>query len=145
VPTGEEGLLPWEHVERRLVSAQNYWVITIGAAGTPHASPVWAVWMNGSLYFSCGRETQKARNLTRNPKTTVHLESGQDVVILRGIAQELTDDPPEATLIAAFRAKYDADVIPDSAADLNGLFYVVRPRTAIAWANFPSDVTRWDF
>jgi PPOX class probable F420-dependent enzyme len=145
VPETLEQTLSWEHVAQRLASAQNYWVVTVGSDGTPQATPVWAVWMGDALYFSCGRESQKARNLARNPRVAVHLESGQDVVIVRGVARELGGKTSEGPLIAAFKEKYGSEMIPDSVEALNGLFYVVKPRTVLAWVNFPTDVTRWDF
>ena len=32
-------LLDWEQVERRLVSARNYWLCTVRPDGRPHAVP----------------------------------------------------------------------------------------------------------
>ena len=144
VPPTLEGTLVWGYVRQRLASARNYWVVTVDPDGAPQATPVWAAWVEDTLYFSCGRETRKAQNLARNPRIAVHLESGDDVVIMRGFAQELADRTFEPRLIAAFREKYGETAIPDSAEALNGAFYAVRPKTVLAWSEFPTDVTRWD-
>ena len=54
--------------------------------------------------------TRRARNLAANPAVVVHLESGDDVVILEGEAREV--GKPERALAerlsAAFTAKYAA-------------------------------------
>jgi hypothetical protein len=106
---------------------------------------VWGFWIDGSLYFGTARATRKARNLAHNPAISIHLESGDDVVILEGTAVEvdLTDKPILKKLDAASRAKYKMPlmVIPES------VFYCVRPRFVLAWteSDFPNNATRWQF
>jgi PPOX class probable F420-dependent enzyme len=141
-------LLPAEATDElrsKLSAARNYWVTTVGPGGAPQSTPVWAIWTTDTLYFTCGRDTKKARNLARNPRLDVHLESGDEVVVVHGIAHELADPSLEPPLISAFREKYGHEVIPDSMDALNGRFYAVRPRAVLAWMHFPTDVTRWDF
>jgi hypothetical protein len=41
------------------------------------------------LYLYSERRAVKARNLAADPRVVVHLESGEDVVIVRGAAQDL--------------------------------------------------------
>jgi len=60
------------------------------ADGLPHAVPVWGVWVDGALYFGTDRRSRKARNLATNQGAVVHLESGDDAVILEGFAEEIT-------------------------------------------------------
>jgi hypothetical protein len=43
------------------------------------------------------------------------------------------------------RAKYGESEIPDTAAELHGSYYEVRPNRVLAWAKFPSDVTGFEF
>src|SRR3712207_8482388 len=38
-----------------------------------------------------GRSTRKARNLAANPNVVAHSESGENVVILEGVVEEVTD------------------------------------------------------
>ena len=74
---------PWSRAEEVLASARNYWIGTSGPDGRPHAAPVWAVWLNGLLYFSTGRESRKGRNIAANPAVAVHIEGkAGEVVIL---------------------------------------------------------------
>jgi hypothetical protein len=153
VPEGEEGLLPWSWAVERLERAQNYWFSTTLPDGRPHARPAWAVWLDGALYFEGSPETRRARNIAANPAVSVHLESGEEVVILEGVARDAS--PPERglaeRLAAAFTAKYaegfDYRPGPDQW-DKGGL-WVLRPRLALGWAlsggEFPKSTTRWHF
>ena len=83
---------------------------------------------------------RSARNLKANPRATVHLESGDDVVIVEGPVKPFAD--PDGSLFPrladAMAAKYDYR--PE---DAEG--YILRPRTVYAWSSFPADATRWRF
>ncbi len=50
---------PWSRVEEALSGARNYWIATVTPEGRPHAAPVWAIWLNGSVYFSTGKDSRK--------------------------------------------------------------------------------------
>jgi nitroimidazol reductase NimA-like FMN-containing flavoprotein (pyridoxamine 5'-phosphate oxidase superfamily) len=142
-------MLPWSHTRQRLESTFNYWLITARPDGHPSASPVWGVWLGDAFYFEGGPQTRRGRNITANPQVVVHLESGDDVVIVEGTAQEVV--PPEPALAlrvaGAFTDKYllSHNYKPDPAEWDQGGFYVVRPHTVIAWTQFPKDATRWQF
>jgi hypothetical protein len=149
VPGGEEGMLPWSWAVERLEGARNYWFSTTRPDGRPHAMPAWAVWVDGALYFDGSPETRRGRNLAANPAIVVHLESGDEVVILEGVADEAGRPSPELVgrLVAAFEAKYAASHDYHPAPDTwdQGGLWVVRPRVAFAWNSFPKAMTRWTF
>jgi hypothetical protein len=137
--------LPFGHAEERLNQSRNYWICTSRPDGRPHSIPVWGFWIDGALYFGTARSSRKARNLAQNAAVSIHLDSGDDVVILEGAAVEvdLTDKPTFKKLDAASRAKYKMPlmVVPES------VLYSVRPRVVLAWTekNFPNNATRWEF
>jgi pyridoxine/pyridoxamine 5'-phosphate oxidase len=133
VPDDDGGMLPWSWAEERLASARSYWVSTAG----PHASPVWALWRDGGVVFSCSPRSRKARELARDARVVVHLESGDEVVIVEGEAEGVAADD---TLVDEYERKYDFR--PDSAER----WYRVRPRRVLAWteAGYPRDATRFD-
>jgi Pyridoxamine 5'-phosphate oxidase len=81
--------LPFTHAEDRLTKSRNYWICTTRPDGRPHSIPVWGFWFEGALYFGTARSTRKSRNLAHNPAISVHLESGDDVVILEGMLKRL--------------------------------------------------------
>jgi nitroimidazol reductase NimA-like FMN-containing flavoprotein (pyridoxamine 5'-phosphate oxidase superfamily) len=139
---GETGLLPWARVEARMAGARNYWVATTGPDGRPHAMPVWGIWSEDRLYFGTDRRSRKARNLAANHAVVVHLESGDDVVILDGVAREVTDPARRAAIDQAYFTKY-AVRLTDHPGEV--AIYSVRPHRAFAWqeADFPASATRW--
>jgi PPOX class probable F420-dependent enzyme len=145
-----EGMLPWSHVDERMARARNYWVATTRPNGRPHCAPVWGAWVDGTFYFGSGPRSRKARNLSANPNVVVHLESGDDVVILEGTAEEVADpDPSLFTRIAdAYAAKYlDPETAEEFRPSSAEGMYAVRPHLAFAWLerDFPSTATRWVF
>ena len=137
--------LPFSHAEERLARARNYWICTTRPEGRPHSIPVSGFWIDGAVFFGTARSSRKARNLAHTPRVSIHLDSGDDVVILEGTAVEvdLADKQMFKKLDAASRAKYKMPltVIPGS------VFYSVRPDVVLAWTekDFPNNATRWRF
>jgi PPOX class probable F420-dependent enzyme len=135
--------LPWSHAEERLVRSRNYWICTSRPDGRPHSSPVWGFWHDGAFYFGTHVDTRKARNIRHQPRVSVHLESGDDVVILEGVAEQVDPRPLATQLDAVCREKYGMPmmVMPDS------LMFRVRPHVVLAWTEkeFPQNSTRWEF
>src|SRR3954467_12923982 len=89
IATGDDGQLPWSWVERECTKSRNYWICTTRPDGRPHAMPVWGLWFDGALVFSTDPASTKGRNLAARPDVVVHLESGDDVVIVEGRVREL--------------------------------------------------------
>jgi PPOX class probable F420-dependent enzyme len=130
-------MLDWGWAEERLVASRNYWIVTAAADGEPAAAPVWGVWADGAVYFGTNPNSRKGRNLDRDPRVVVHLESGDEVVILRGEAEVTEVDD---SVLDAYEAKYGYR--PPG----NRLFRL-RPHRALAWleADYPKTATRFDF
>jgi hypothetical protein len=149
VPDVEEGMVDWSWAVAQLEQARNYWFCTTRPDGRPHAIPAWAVWLDDALYFDGSPATRRARNLAGNPAISVHLESGDQVVILEGQALEAgkPDRSFAERLAAAFEAKYAAshDYHPTPDTWDNGGLWVVRPSVAFGWTSFPNALTRWRF
>jgi len=139
-----EGLLPWSHVVERMAASRNYWVSTASPKGRPHAAPVWGIWMDDALYFSTDAASRKGRNLAANPQLVVHLESGDDVVILEGVAERVEEGALLQRYLDAYERKYSFR--PESTGVARGT-YRLRPRAAYAWLekDFVATATRWRF
>ena len=139
VPASPEGMLPWNWANERLERARNYWVCTTRPDGRPHAVPVWGAWVDQALYFEGGGRW--SGYLQTNPAVAVHLESGDEVVIVEGMATSVVELDPAvfARVVASFGAKYDHR--PEQAKGM----WAARPRIVLAWHHFPKDATRWRF
>ena len=139
-------MLDWFHVVKRMESSRSYWIATAGPDGRPHSTPVWGVWLDGALYFDGGPETRRGRHLAANPSVSVHLESGDDVVILEGEAREaLAPDRTLTTRLAeGYSAKYASSGY-EPGPDMwdSGSLYRMKPQVVFAWTAFPKDATRW--
>jgi nitroimidazol reductase NimA-like FMN-containing flavoprotein (pyridoxamine 5'-phosphate oxidase superfamily) len=145
IHTGTEGMMTWAEITPKLEQSRNYWICSTQPDGKPSASPVWGVWLDGTLYFSCGKSSRKGRNLANNPHVAVHLESGDDAVMLEGKVEELTDTTVYAKVREVYGKKYP--FTPE--ADLNpaNYWFTLKLDTAFAWleADFPRTATRWTF
>jgi hypothetical protein len=138
VPKTIKGTLPWSHAVERLEKAHNYWIGT-AQDGKPHSMPVWGIWLDDTLYFGGGPQTRWSRNLAENPRVAVHLDSGDDVVILEGVVGRIEDpaDPRLTRIDDAYEVKYKLrHGIP---------LWVLRPQVVFAWSKFPDNMTRWKF
>ncbi|MDX1614792.1 MAG: pyridoxamine 5'-phosphate oxidase family protein [Candidatus Promineifilaceae bacterium] len=139
------GLLTWDFVDRRLAQARNYWVATTRPDGHPHVSPVWGLWLDHHFYFATGATSRKWRNLMANPALIVHLESGDEVVILEGTAERVLDDDVLTRLDEAYEAKYGVNLLAGGEAP--NPIVALRLHKALAWleSDFPNTATRWLF
>ncbi len=151
VPDTSEGLLEWSDVEVRLVAAPQYWMATTRRDGRPHVVPRWGVWVDGRLWYDGAPTTVHVGNIARNPACTLHLEDGWKVVIVDGMSRPAAPPGPDfgARLAAAFAHKYAErgyEPEPDAweGPGAGGLV-VFTPAKAVAWFDFPTDVTRFRF
>lgn len=151
VPGDDEGVLEWSAVESRLKASLHYWMATTRPDGRPHVVPRWGVWMDGRFWYDGAVDTIHVRNLNHNTACVLHLEDGRQAVMLEGRSE--VADPPglEAggRLAAGFSSKYAQlgySPKPDSweGVDAGGL-RVFTPNKAMAWFDFPTDVTRFKF
>ncbi len=105
--------------------------------------PVWGVWLE-KFYFSTAARSRKARNLVLNAACVIHTEPADEVVVLEGIAEKVTDPALVGQFGEAYRGKYEEDVNTDQFP-----VYAVRPRVAFAFISDPDQwaksATRWRF
>lgn len=143
-PSKIEGLLPWSFVAERMAGSRNYWVATTRTDGRPHAMPVWGLWLDGVFYFSTDPKSVKGRNLAARPEVVVHLESGDEAVILEGTVEHVSEQAELVRFADAYDAKYHFR--PDPTNPDQGV-YRLNVRTAFAWTekDFLTTTTRWRF
>jgi PPOX class probable F420-dependent enzyme len=70
---------------------------TLGATGQPHLTAMWYGVVDGEIWFETKAKSQKAVNLTRDPRVTFLLEDGDTYDTLRGVSfegtAEIVEDP----------------------------------------------------
>ncbi len=59
-------------------------VSSIGPRGWPHSMPLWYVPRNGEIWIWTYAKSQKVRNLERDPRATLLIETGHNYGELRG-------------------------------------------------------------
>lgn len=146
ISSKNEGMLTWDWVNTQLEKARNYWIGSTRPDGGPHTAPVWGVWLEGRLYFGSSRGSRKGRNLIANPRVTVHLESGDEVVIIEGRAEQVTEVERLRQIGKVYGEKYPP-FSPDPLNEPQNLYIGVIPQVVLAWLekDFPNTATRWNF
>jgi len=109
----------------RLDEAAIVWMATRRADGSPHLTPIWFVWVDGSFWCCTTADAAKTRNVRRDPRVAVSLEDGARPVVAEGDA--VIHEPPfPDPVAAAFAAKFDWDITGDP--DGYDTLLEVRPR-----------------
>jgi PPOX class probable F420-dependent enzyme len=63
-------------------------VSSLGPRGWPHSMPMWYVVRNGEIWSWTYAKSQKVRNLERDPRATLLVETGHEYSELRGVQIE---------------------------------------------------------
>jgi len=73
------------------LNARTTWLSTVNEDGSPHMTPVGAVWLDGTYWFQTGDGTRKARNVARDPRCSVAVSVSEADVVFEGDAVRVTD------------------------------------------------------
>jgi hypothetical protein len=146
IPKTGTGMLPWSFIDERMAAAKNYWMSTTRPDGRPHARPIDGVWLDGVLAFGGSPKVRWVRNLEASPHVSLHLDSGEEVVILEGTAEQVIDaaHPLAAPMLDASKEKYP-QYYPGTERPAFRPFWILRPHVAFAWtlSGFPKSATRF--
>ncbi len=117
------------------------WIVltTIGRDGTPHTVPIGYFRLGDDVYVGCRAGTQKVRNVERNPKVSLLVQSGgsmQDIkgLMIQGTATVFTEpsDTLRLSREAAILRGAHADQLPTEAR--SGSAYIrIEPKRMISW------------
>ena len=138
----DEGLVAWDWVDEQIAKSRNYWVCSVNNDNSPHIRPLWGVYLDGVLYFDGMFKSRWWQNLKQNPALTVHLENGDNAVIIEARAEVAEGMELAERIAKTYAAKY-APYAPEP--DPGGFMLV--PQRVFAWrgANVKGTVTRWIF
>ena len=104
---------------------------------------MWGLFIDNAVWWSTSPDSVKGRNLARDPHLVIHLESGDNVVVLEGTAQRVDGDEKFVQrFIEAYEKKYD---FRPTAEFLNGQTYRLLPTAGLSWAEktFDLNKVRW--
>jgi PPOX class probable F420-dependent enzyme len=75
--------------QRELLEQERIVVVSsFGPRGWPHSMPLWYVVRDGEIWIYTYAKSQKTRNLERDPRATLLLETGHEYSELRGMEIE---------------------------------------------------------
>jgi PPOX class probable F420-dependent enzyme len=126
--------------EERLRGDPIAWLGSVRPDGRPHLVPVWFSWDGETVLILSQPDTQKIRNLRRDPRVTIALDdtrAGRDVVLLEGDAM-LEPAGERATEVSAYLDKYaglldEMEWQPQDYVEEYAQAIAVRPTRWIAW------------
>jgi PPOX class probable F420-dependent enzyme len=108
MPSRRDQIKLTEDEQRELIDRERIVVVSsLGPRGWPHVMPLWYVPRDGEIWIWTYAKSQKVKNLERDPRATLLIETGIEYQELRGVQIEA-----EAELIR------DIDRIVDYAKDL---------------------------
>ena len=143
-----EGMLTWEWVDAEMEKSRNYWVCTTRPDGRPHAAPVWGIWLDNHLYFGSAKTAVKSRNIAHDNHVVVHLESGDDTLIIEGVLVSLVDATLRKQVIKAYAKKYPSYPNDEnSEEDPSAIWYRLDPHKIMTWleSDFLNTAAYWVF
>src|ERR671924_376592 len=75
--------------QRELLETERIVVVsTLGPRGWPHSMPLWYIVRDGEIWIYTYGKSQKVRNLERDPRATLLVETGHEYGELRGMEIE---------------------------------------------------------
>jgi PPOX class probable F420-dependent enzyme len=139
--------LPWSWAEERLAKSRDYWVATSHPDGRPQLTPVWGVWHDRALWFSCSLGSRKKRNLELDARCSVATDDAEEPVVIEGSAELVSDAESLAVVVDRINRKYETAFGPDMLDPSVNACYRVRPAWAfgLTESNFTGSPTRWTF
>jgi PPOX class probable F420-dependent enzyme len=89
VPSRRDQIKLSDEETRELIDSERIVVVcSLGPRGWPHAMPLWYVPRDGEIWIWTYAKSQKVKNLERDPRATLLIETGVEYRELRGIQIE---------------------------------------------------------
>jgi PPOX class probable F420-dependent enzyme len=89
VPSRRDQIKLTEAEQAELLDSERIVIVSsIGPRGWPHSMPMWFVIRDGEIWVWTYAKSQKVRNLERDPRATLLVETGFEYTELRGIQIE---------------------------------------------------------
>ncbi|HEY7151082.1 MAG TPA: TIGR03618 family F420-dependent PPOX class oxidoreductase [Solirubrobacterales bacterium] len=134
--------------QRELIEAERVVVVsTMGSRGWPHSMPLWYVPRDGEIWIYTYAKSQKVRNLERDPRATLMIETGHEYGELRGVEIEAEaeihrDLDTVFELARELTSRYTDDHVAMDDAAVEALKAQARKRVAVRFR--AKRVATWD-
>jgi hypothetical protein len=110
---------------------------------------IWALWLDGKLYFSTGKTSRKARNLAANPNCIMCTDDAAEAIILEGMIETEREVKKIREFLRLYEKKYKFDMsgMADDLLKLKEPVFYLCPKVAFGlWEKkFSTSATRWLF
>ncbi len=140
------------------VNSRTTWLSTVNQDGSPHVTPVGALWLDGAYWFQTGTSTRKGRNVARDPRCSVAVSVGGADIVVEGDAARVTEPGALARTAKAWADQGWPAEPDDSGQGITAPFnapsqgpppwnvYRIEPRSAIVTLTAePGGLTRFRF
>jgi PPOX class probable F420-dependent enzyme len=89
MPSRRDQIKLTEDEQRELIETERVVVVSsLGPRGWPHVMPLWYVPRDGEIWIWTYAKSQKVKNLERDPRATLLIETGVEYTELRGVQIE---------------------------------------------------------
>jgi PPOX class probable F420-dependent enzyme len=89
MPSRRDQIKLTDEEQRELIDGERIVVVSsLGQRGWPHVMPLWYVPRDGEIWIWTYAKSQKVRNLERDPRATLLIETGVEYGDLRGVQIE---------------------------------------------------------
>jgi PPOX class probable F420-dependent enzyme len=89
VPSRRDQIKLTDEEQRDLIESERIVVVSsLGPRGWPHVMPLWYVPRDGDVWIWTYAKSQKVKNLERDPRATLLIETGNEYTELRGVQIE---------------------------------------------------------
>jgi PPOX class probable F420-dependent enzyme len=89
MPSRRDQIKLTDEEQRELIESERIVVVSsLGPRGWPHLMPLWYVPRDGEIWIWTYAKSQKVKNLERDPRATLLIETGNEYNELRGVQIE---------------------------------------------------------
>jgi PPOX class probable F420-dependent enzyme len=134
--------------QRELLESQRVVVVSsIGLRGWPHSMPLWYVLRDWEVWIYTYAKSQKVKNLERDPRATLLIETGYEYGELRGVQIEAEADihrdfDTVHVVARELAVRYSGDISSVEGEAAEALAAQARKRVAVRFK--PRRIASWD-
>ena len=107
--------------------------------------PVDGIWFDDVWWYGGARDTVHMRAVAAEPRAVMHLPDPLRAVIVQGVVRRTNPAPEQAELMAEMSNEKYAHYGYQNDASAYAEVYGLHPSRVLAWSQFPTDATRFEF